>query len=169
MIFSIKRFKKQTNFFLNIILVLSIIYSFVAVFSYSNIILTESDFYILYPFETILLLDTLEIKTASLPFEQVNKLYKNIMKDYVDEKSKFKRLIKVKENKFFNALQVKYSYAITCHKSQGGQWENVFIEKPYLPNGLNKEYLRWLYTAITRATKNLYLLGFTSEDFNMQN
>ena len=120
-------------------------------------------------FETILLLDTLEIKTASLPFEQVNKLYKNIMKDYVDEKSKFKRLTKVKENKFFNALQVKYSYAITCHKSQGGQWDNVFIEKPYLPNGLNKEYLRWLYTAITRATKNLYLLGFTSEDFNMQN
>ena len=121
------------------------------------------------PFETILLLDTLEIKTASLPFEEVNKLYKNIMKDYVDEKSKFKQLIKVKENKFFNALQVKYSYAITCHKSQGGQWENVFIEKPYLPNGLNKEYLRWLYTAITRATKNLYLMGFTSEDFNMQN
>ena len=120
-------------------------------------------------FETILLLDTLEIKTASLPFEQVNKLYKNIMKDYVDEKSKFKRLIKVKENKFFNALQVKYSYAITCHKSQGGQWENVFIEKPYLPNGLNKEYLRWLYTAITRATKKLYLMGFTGEDFSMQN
>ena len=120
-------------------------------------------------FETILLLDTLEIKTASLPFEEVNKLYKNIIEDYVDEKSKFKRLTKVKENKFFNALQVKYSYAITCHKSQGGQWENVFIEKPYLPNGLNKEYLRWLYTAITRATKNLYLMGFTREDFNMQN
>ena len=120
-------------------------------------------------FETILLLDTLEIKTASLPFEEVNKLYKNIIEDYVDEKSKFKRLTKVKENKFFNALQVKYSYAITCHKSQGGQWENVFIEKPYLPNGLNKEYLRWLYTAITRATKNLYLMGFTGEDFNMQN
>ena len=91
------------------------------------------------------------------------------MEDYADEKSKFKRLLKVKGNKFFNALQVKYSYAITCHKSQGGQWENVFIEKPYLPNGLNKEYLRWLYTAITRSIKKLYLIGFTSEDFNMQN
>ena len=119
------------------------------------------------PFETILLIDTLEIKTASLSFEEANRLYKNIMEDYVDEKSKFKRHIKVKENKFFNALQVKYSYAITCHKSQGGQWENVFIEKPFLPHGLSKEYLRWLYTAITRATKKLYLMGFTDEDFNI--
>ena len=138
-------------------------------FSFAEVQVVLVDYPEELPFETILLLDTLEIKTASLPFEEVNKLYKNIMEDYVDEKSKFKRLTKVKENKFFNALQVKYSYAITCHKSQGGQWENVFIEKPYLPNGLNKEYLRWLYTAITRATKNLYLLGFTSEDFNMQN
>ena len=121
------------------------------------------------PFETVLLLDTLKIKTASLSYEEANLLYKNIMGDYADEKSKFKRLLKVKGNKFFNALQVKYSYAITCHKSQGGQWENVFIEKPYLPNGLNKEYLRWLYTAITRSIKKLYLIGFTSEDFNMQN
>ena len=119
------------------------------------------------PFETILLIDTLEIKTASLSYEEANRLYKNIMEDYVDEKSKFKRHIKVKENKFFNALQVKYSYAITCHKSQGGQWENVFIEKPFLPYGLSKEYLRWLYTAITRATKKLYLMGFTDEDFNI--
>ena len=119
------------------------------------------------PFETILLIDTLEIKTASLSFEEANRLYKNIMEDYVDEKSKFKRHIKVKENKFFNALQVKYSYAITCHKSQGGQWENVFVEKPFLPHGLSKEYLRWLYTAITRATKKLYLMGFTDEDFNI--
>ena len=121
------------------------------------------------PFDTIILLDTLKITTASLSYEETNRLYKNIKEDYVDEKSRFKRHIKVKENKFFNALQVKYSYAITCHKSQGGQWENVFIEKPYLPNGLNKEYLRWLYTAITRATKKLYLMGFTGEDFNMQN
>ena len=119
------------------------------------------------PFETILLIDTLEIKTASLSFEEANRLYKNIMEDYVDEKSKFKRHIKVKENKFFNALQVKYSYAITCHKSQGGQWENVFVEKPFLPHGLSKVYLRWLYTAITRATKKLYLMGFTDEDFNI--
>ena len=118
------------------------------------------------PFDTIILLDTLRITTASLSYEETNRLYKNIKEDYVDEKSRFKQLLKVKANKFFNALQVKYAYAITCHKSQGGQWENVFVEKPYLPVGQNKEYLRWLYTAVTRSTKNLYLIGFTSEDFN---
>ena len=120
------------------------------------------------PFDTILLLDTLKTDTASLSYEESNRLYKNITEHYGYEKSKYKRRLRVKVNKFFNALQVKYSYAITCHKSQGGQWENVFIEKPYLPDGLNKEYLRWLYTAVTRSTKNLYLIGFTSEDFNMQ-
>ncbi len=121
------------------------------------------------PFYTVILLDTLKITTASLSYEETNRLYKNIKEDYVDEKSRFKQLLKVKGNKFFNALQVKYAYAITCHKSQGGQWENVFVEKPYLPDGQNKEYLRWLYTAVTRSTKNLYLIGFTSEDFNLQN
>ena len=119
-------------------------------------------------FDTVLLLDTLQIETASLSYEDSNRLYKNVMEDYIDEVSKFKRLIKVKKNKFFNALQVKYAYSITCHKSQGGQWENVFVEKPYLPNGSNKEYLRWLYTAVTRSTKKLYLIGFTSEDFNLK-
>ena len=113
------------------------------------------------PFDTIILLDTLKITTASLSYEETNRLYKNIKEDYVDEKSRFKQLLKVKGNKFFNALQVKYAYAITCHKSQGGQWESVFIEKPYLPEGQNKEYLRW-YTAIT--LKNLYLIGFTNKD-----
>ena len=119
-------------------------------------------------FDTVLLLDTIQIETASLSLKDSNRLYKNIMEDYIDEVSKFKRLVKVKKNKFFNALQVKYSYSITCHKSQGGQWENVFVEKPYLPNGSNKEYLRWLYTAVTRSTKKLYLIGFTSEDFNFK-
>jgi exodeoxyribonuclease-5 len=74
----------------------------------------------------------------------------------------------VKNNKFFNSLQVKFSYAITCHKSQGGQWDNVFIEQPYLPDGVNKDYLRWLYTAVTRAKKKLYLIGF-KDDFFIEN
>ena len=60
---------------------------------------------------------------------------------------------------FFNALQVKFSYAITCHKSQGGQWKTVFVEQPYLPEGPSKEYFRWLYTAVTRAQEKLYLIG----------
>ena len=66
---------------------------------------------------------------------------------------------------FFNALQVKFSYAITCHKSQGGQWNTVFIEQPYLPEGIDRDYIRWLYTAITRAKDKLYLIGFKDECF----
>ena len=62
-------------------------------------------------------------------------------------------------------MQVKFSYAITCHKSQGGQWNTVFVEQPYLPKGIDKEYLRWLYTAITRAQERLYLIGFKDEFF----
>lgn len=73
----------------------------------------------------------------------------------------------MKENPYFNALQVKFSYAITCHKSQGGQWDAVFVEKPYLPDDIIDEgYLRWLYTAITRAKERVYLVGFKDEDFS---
>ena len=117
------------------------------------------------PFKTVLLLDTLNSETPSLSYEDGNRLYQNITEDYKYEKSKYKRFIKVKKNPFLNALQVKYSYALTCHKSQGGQWENIFIEKPFMPDGINRDYLRWLYTAITRATKKLFLIGFQKEDF----
>ena len=117
------------------------------------------------PFETVLLLDTLRSETASLSQTQANDLYNRVLEDYADEKSKYKRFLKVKNNPFFNALQVKYSYAVTCHKSQGGQWENVFVEKPYLPEGPNKDYFRWLYTAITRTKERLYLIGFPDGDF----
>jgi exodeoxyribonuclease-5 len=117
------------------------------------------------PFETVLLLDTIQAVTPSLSYEDGNKLYQEVMKDYADEKSKYKKFLGVKNNKYFNALQVKFSYAITCHKSQGGQWDTVFVEQPYLPNGIDKEYLRWLYTAVTRAKKQLYLIGFKSDFF----
>lgn len=116
------------------------------------------------PFETVLLLDTIEAETPSLPYEDSNRLYQEVQKDYLNESSKYKQFLKIKSNKYFNALQVKFSYAITCHKSQGGQWHTVFIEQPYLPNGIDKDYLRWLYTAVTRAQKKLYLIGF-KEDF----
>jgi len=119
------------------------------------------------PFDTVLLLETLQSESASLTYEEGNLLYQAVLEDYASERSKYKQFLKVKNNPFFNALQVKYAYAVTCHKSQGGQWEHVFIEKPYLPEGPNKAYLRWLYTAITRATKKLYLLGFPDEDFVM--
>jgi exodeoxyribonuclease-5 len=117
------------------------------------------------PFETVLLLDTIDAETPSLPYEDSNRLYQEVMKDFEDESSKYRKFLKVKNNKHFNALQVKFSYAITCHKSQGGQWNTVFVEQPYLPNGVDKEYLRWLYTAVTRAKEKLYLIGFKDDFF----
>ena len=117
------------------------------------------------PFETVLLLDTIRADTPSLSYEEGNRLYQEVQSDYAHEKSKYKRFLGVKNNKYFNALQVKFSYAITCHKSQGGQWNTVFVEQPYLPNGIDREYLRWLYTAVTRAKEKLYLIGFKSDFF----
>ncbi len=116
------------------------------------------------PFETVLLLDTIMSESPSLSYEDGNRLYQAVMEDYQHETSSYRKFLGVKNNPFFNALQVKFSYAITCHKSQGGQWETVFVEQPYLTGTPDREYLRWLYTALTRARKNLYLIGFR-EDF----
>ena len=121
------------------------------------------------PFETVLILDTLSSEKPSLTFEETNKLYEAVREDYAHEKSKYKQLLLVKKNVFFNALQVKFSYAITCHKSQGGQWKTIFIEQPYLPEGPSKEYYRWLYTAVTRAQEKLYLIGFSDDYFENNN
>jgi len=117
------------------------------------------------PFETVLLLDTLSSETPSLTYDESNKLYQAVKEDFAHEKSKYKQLLAIKKNKYFNALQVKFSYAMTCHKSQGGQWKTVFIEQPYLPEGINEDYLRWLYTALTRAQEKLYLIGFNGDYF----
>ncbi len=118
------------------------------------------------PLETVLLLDTITSESPSLTYEQSNRLYEEVMLDYQDEPNKYKRFQKVKENEYFNALQVKFSYAITCHKSQGGQWNTVFVEQPYLPDGIDRDYIRWLYTAVTRAKDKLYLIGFKDESFS---
>ncbi len=117
------------------------------------------------PFETVLLLDTIEAESPSLSYEDGNRLYQEVQKDYEDETSNYRKFLKIKGNKHFNALQVKFSYAITCHKSQGGQWHTIFVEQPYLPNGIDRDYLRWLYTAVTRAKEKLYLIGFKDEFF----
>lgn len=118
------------------------------------------------PFDTVLMLDVLNMPAASLNWEEGRTLYQKILEDYADIPNKFKRHQEVQKNPFFNALQVKFAYAVTCHKAQGGQWENVFIEQPWLPNGeVDMEYLRWLYTAFTRASKKVYLIGFKDESF----
>ena len=120
------------------------------------------------PINTVVLLDTLTSNSPSLNYEDSNRLYQEVMKDYEDETAKYKKFLKVKNNRFFNALQVKFSYAVTCHKSQGGQWKHVFVEQPYLPNGVDRDYLRWLYTAVTRSQSRLYLIGFKDEFFTDQ-
>ncbi|CAM1333215.1 ATP-dependent DNA helicase [Tenacibaculum aestuariivivum] len=134
-------------------------------FKFAEVEVRMIDYPDMHPFETVLLLDTLSSESASLTYEESNKLYEAVKEDFADEKSKYKQFMGVKKNKYFNALQVKFSYAMTCHKSQGGQWNTVFIEQPYLPDGMSVEYLRWLYTAITRAQKKLFLIGFKDECF----
>jgi exodeoxyribonuclease-5 len=84
--------------------------------------------------------------------------------DYSDIKNKSERLAKIKTDPYYNALQVKFSYAVTCHKSQGGQWKAVFVDQGYLTDELvNKEFIRWLYTAITRASEQLFLVNFNKD------
>lgn len=134
-------------------------------FTFAEVKVKMVDYPNMLPFETVLLLDTIKAESPSLSYEDGNRLYQEVMKDYENESSKYKKFLGVKNNKYFNGLQVKFSYAITCHKSQGGQWDTVFIEQPYLPNGIDKEYLRWLYTAVTRAKQKLYLIGFKNDFF----
>ncbi|TCP24357.1 UvrD-like helicase family protein [Tenacibaculum skagerrakense] len=134
-------------------------------FKFADVIVRMIDYPDMKPFETVLLLDTLTSESPSLTYEESNKLYEAVKEDFAHEKSKYKQFMGVKQNKYFNALQVKFSYAITCHKSQGGQWKTVFIEQPYLSDGISVEYLRWLYTAVTRAQEKLYLIGFRDDYF----
>ena len=118
-------------------------------------------------FETYLLLDCIYVDRPSMSYEDGNRLYKSIERDYAHIKTKYKRFQAIKTDPYFNALQVKFAYAITCHKAQGGQWKNVFIEQGYLPeDSVDKEYLRWLYTAFTRGVDTVYLIGFKPEFFD---
>jgi exodeoxyribonuclease V len=116
--------------------------------------------------EIKILLDTLASESASLSQEENRKLFEEVMKDYEDVPSRTKRFEELRNNPYFNALQVKFAYALTCHKTQGGQWEDVFIDQGYLPDDrMNREYLRWLYTALTRATRRVYLVNFNDNLF----
>lgn len=116
-----------------------------------------------------ILLDALDINSAALDQESNKKLFFNIMEDYSDLRTKKKKIEKVRENPYFNALQVKFAYAITCHKAQGGQWKNVFIDQGFLREDMiNVEYLRWLYTAFTRASEKMYLVNFANTFFRKE-
>lgn len=111
-----------------------------------------------------ILLDALTSENPSLTKEQSDKLYYGVMEDYAEIKSKKERLRKLRLDPNYNAVQVKYAYAVTCHKAQGGQWRNVYVDQGWLPtDGVDRSYYRWLYTAITRATHQLNLINWPEE------
>ena len=117
--------------------------------------------------ETKLLLDTISSENPALTQTENKKLYEEVLNDYIHITDRTKRLKEIKENPFFNALQIKFAYAVTCHKAQGGQWPAVFVDQGYLTKEmLNTEYIRWLYTAISRASEKLYLVNFNEEFFS---
>ena len=134
-------------------------------FRFAEVRVTMIDYPNLNAFETVLILDSIEINSPSLDYNVMNKLYSEVSKDYIEIKTKYKRHLAIKKNKFFNALQVKFAYCFTCHKSQGGQWRSIFVEMPFLPSGYNKDFIRWFYTAVTRAKNKLHLIGFKNEYF----
>lgn len=115
-------------------------------------------------FEAKVIIDTLHSPLPSLSTEQYKQLYQAVSEDYADVASKSERTELIKKDPYLSALQVKFAYALTCHKSQGGQWDAVFVDQGYLTDeNINEEYVRWLYTALTRAKKELFLVNFHSK------
>lgn len=116
--------------------------------------------------DVMIMLDTLSLDGPSLPSDRSNQLFESVSLDYSDIINKRNKLKKIKEDPYFNALQVKFAYAVTCHKAQGGQWKHVYIDQGFFRDDMiSKEYLRWLYTALTRATERVYLVNFAKEFF----
>lgn len=114
--------------------------------------------------EVRLLLDTLHSDAPALSREESERLFQTVLEDYADIPLKRDRMKKMKADPYYNALQVKYAYAVTCHKAQGGQWKNVFLDQGYMSEEyLTPDYFRWLYTAFTRATDTLYLVNYPAE------
>lgn len=135
-------------------------------FRFADVVLRFPDYGDL-ELEVTLLLDTLHTDFPSLPREQGEKLFEAVFEDYAHLSSKRERIKKIKEDPYYNALQVKYAYAVTCHKAQGGQWQRVFLDQGYLTDEMvSPDYYRWLYTAFTRATETLYLVNWPKEQLS---
>lgn len=114
--------------------------------------------------DTVVLLDTLHSEAPALTREQQQTLFQLVCEDYPELRNKRELYKAVKEDKYYGALQIKYAYAITCHKAQGGQWSDVYIDQGYITEDmLTEDYIRWLYTAITRATEHVYLVNWPAE------
>lgn len=114
-----------------------------------------------YELKSTVIMDSLMTEAPSLTYEQTEQLFANVMKDYDDIPLKGDRMKKMREDIYFNGLQIKYAYAITCHKAQGGQWAHVYLDQGYMTDDmLTPDYIHWLYTAFTRATERLYLVNW---------
>lgn len=117
-----------------------------------------------YELTATVLLDTLTAEAPALTREQQEQLFQAVWADYADIRSKIERMKKLKEDPYFNALQIKFAYAATCHKAQGGQWSHVYIDQGYMTDDtLTPDYLRWLYTAMTRATSRLFFVNWPKQ------
>lgn len=135
-------------------------------FSFANATVRLLDYPDISPFDVKLHLDTLEAESPALTREQNNKLYQSVMNDLAFLDTKKEKLKTLRRNLYYNALQVKFGYALTCHKTQGGQWKYVFVDQGYITEDkMDMDYLRWLYTALTRATGKLFLVNFREEFF----
>jgi exodeoxyribonuclease-5 len=116
--------------------------------------------------ESKVMLDVLSLDTPALPADKNKELYQNILADYLNIKTRRKQYEAVRDDPYFNALQIKFAYAVTCHKAQGGQWERVFVDQGmFNRNEITIDYLRWFYTALTRSTDRVYLVNFSDEWF----
>lgn len=119
--------------------------------------------------ESKVMIDVLHLDTPSLPAEKNRELFQSVLADYQHIRTRKKQFEAVRSDRWFNALQIKFAYAVTCHKAQGGQWERVFIDQGmFNRNEISIDYLRWFYTALTRATDKIYLVNFNEEWFNPQ-
>ena len=129
-------------------------------FRFAEVTMTLPD-YDDYEFTATVCLDTLTTEAPALTHEQQELLYQAVMEDYADITMKAERIKKLKSDRYYNALQVKFSYAVTCHKAQGGQWAHVYLDQGYMTDDmLTSDYIHWLYTAFTRATEKLYLVNW---------
>jgi ATP-dependent exoDNAse (exonuclease V) alpha subunit len=129
-------------------------------FRFAEVTMTFPD-YDDYELTAITLLDTLTTEAPALTREQQEQLYTQVMEDYMDVPYKSERLKKLKDDKYYNALQIKFAYAATCHKAQGGQWAHVYIDQGYMTDDmLTPDYFHWLYTALTRATEQVFLVNW---------
>ncbi|SFC20463.1 UvrD-like helicase C-terminal domain-containing protein [Xylanibacter ruminicola] len=129
-------------------------------FRFADVTMTLPD-YDSYELTATVILDSLTTESPALSREQQEQLYNAVMEDYADIPLKADRIKQLKKDKYFNALQIKFAYAVTCHKAQGGQWAHVYIDQGYMTDDmLTPDYIHWLYTAFTRATEKLFLVNW---------